>query len=218
MAIIGAGLAGMHAAWRLHGAGLQVVVLEARERVGGRTWSHALADGTVVERGGEFVAPDDDVLRGLCGELGLPLIPHGFSFDRRPTLDAPAPSQDDVAELEAAARTRVQERADDFPASAAIAPRTPAQVSAARRLETSLSVPLSAASARRTFTGGGHGYDPAVRVHGGNQSVTLALASRLQAHVRLRTPVVAIEHDERGATVRCAGGETVDAAFAVVAV
>ena len=220
VAVVGAGLAGLHAAWRLHEAGIEVVVLEARDRVGGRTWSHTLDDGTVVERGGEFIAPDDEVLRGLCGDLGLSLIPHGFSFDRRPTPEGPAPGTDEVAELLAAARARVAERDQDFPASEAIAPSTQAQASAARRIETSLSVPLSMASARRMFgdDGEGHGYDPAVRVGGGNQSVTQALARRLQDRVRLRTPVVAIDHDERGATVRCAGAGSVSVAAVVVAV
>src|SRR4051812_37291828 len=75
--IVGAGLAGLHAAWRLAEARIDVVVLEARVRVGGRTWSHTLDDGSVVERGGEFIAPGDTVLRGLCAELGLELVAHG---------------------------------------------------------------------------------------------------------------------------------------------
>src|SRR5579875_2952261 len=91
--VIGAGLAGLHAAWRLHEAGVDVAVLEARDRVGGRTWSHALPGGTVIERGGEFIAPDDVVLRGLVAELGLELVSHGFSFDRRPLPGHPAPSE-----------------------------------------------------------------------------------------------------------------------------
>ena len=43
--VVGAGLAGLHAAWRLHLAGIDVLVLEARERVGGRTWSHSSGTG-----------------------------------------------------------------------------------------------------------------------------------------------------------------------------
>lgn len=37
--VVGAGFAGLAAAWRLHQAGLRVIVLEARNRVGGRSWT-----------------------------------------------------------------------------------------------------------------------------------------------------------------------------------
>ncbi len=46
--VLGAGLAGLEAARVLAGEGREVVVLEARDRVGGRTLNHAFADGTVV--------------------------------------------------------------------------------------------------------------------------------------------------------------------------
>jgi monoamine oxidase len=216
--VIGAGLAGMHAAWRLHLAGVEVVVLEARDRVGGRTWSHALADGTIVERGGEFIAPDQHVLRGLCDELGLELIPHGCSFDRRPMPDRPAPSEDELHATLAAARDRVGARDRDFPAAEAVLERTPADTSAVRRVETSLTVPLRDASARRLFGGDEHGYDPAVRVSGGNQSVARELARRLGARVRLGTAVAKVVQDGSGVTVRCADGATLTASAAVVAV
>jgi protoporphyrinogen oxidase len=54
--VVGAGLAGLHAAWRLERLGHDLTVLEARDRIGGPTWSHAMPDGTVVERGGESSA------------------------------------------------------------------------------------------------------------------------------------------------------------------
>lgn len=197
--VVGAGLAGLHAAWRLHAAGRDVLVLEARERVGGRTWSHALADGTVVERGGEFIAPGDRVLRDLCAELGLALDPHGFPFDRRPMPGDPAPSEAEVAAAIGAAEAEVAARDDDFPAAEAI-PAGPA----ARRLETSLTVPLADVSARRMFGGGDdHGYDPADRVRGGNQGVANELARRLGDRVRLSSAVAAV----RDGRVIAAGGE-----------
>jgi monoamine oxidase len=75
--VVGAGLAGLHAARRLHRAGVAVTVLEARDRAGGRTWSQALRSGAVIERGGELIAPGADVLRGLAAELGLEPIRAG---------------------------------------------------------------------------------------------------------------------------------------------
>src|SRR4051794_29269178 len=97
--VVGAGLGGLHAAYRLQELGHRVTVLEARDRVGGRTWSHVMPDGSVVERGGEFIAPTQTAIRALCAELGLELIPHGFSFDRREAADGRRPTQAEVDEL-----------------------------------------------------------------------------------------------------------------------
>ncbi len=69
--VVGAGYAGLTAAWRLHQAGRSVVVLEARDRVGGRIWTATLADGTAVDRGGAWLAPYHDVMFGLADEFGV---------------------------------------------------------------------------------------------------------------------------------------------------
>jgi monoamine oxidase len=216
--VIGAGLAGLHAAWRLHEAGAEVTVLEARDRVGGRTWSHAMSDGTVIERGGEFIAPDQHVLRGLCAELGLELIAHGFSFDRRPTPEQPAPTEEQLRTTMDAARDRALSRGEDFPASQAPVRATADAVSVIRRVETSLTVPLGESSARRMFGSEDHRYDPAVRVATGNASVAEELGRRLGHRVRLGTPVAALTQDGSGVLARCPGGESVAADCAVVAV
>src|SRR5579875_2587811 len=184
--VIGAGLAGLHAAWRLHEAGIDVTVLEARDRVGGRTWSHELDDGTVVERGGEFIAPDDAVLRGLATELGLELAPHGFSFDRRPLPGRAAPTEAELDAFTAAAAERTAALPEDRPACAVFPSPTAVEAMALRRIETSLSAPLREASARRLLGVPAHRYDPAVRIRGGNQSVARELARRLGERVCLR--------------------------------
>jgi monoamine oxidase len=216
--VLGAGLAGLHAAWRLHESGIDVTVLEARDRVGGRTWSHALTGGTVVERGGEFIAPDDGVLRGLVAELGLELVPHGFSFDRRPLPghDAPTESELDAFTTLVAGRTTALD--EDAPASTVLAAPSPLEAMALRRIETSLSAPLAQASARRLFADPAHRYDPAVRVRGGNQSVALELARRLGERVSLGTPVLAVRHRAGRATVLTADGAELEATAVVVAV
>jgi monoamine oxidase len=214
--VVGAGLAGLHAALRLEEAGLDVVVLEARDRVGGRTWSHELPDGSIVERGGEFIAPGDAVLHGLAAELGLELVPHGFSFDRRPAPGRDAPTAAELAAVAEWAGANAARLEEDVPAVDALPPEpewSPVQADVLRRLETSLTLPLSEVSARRTLTGEIERYDPADRVRGGNQAVAVELARRLQGRVRLETPVVAVRDTE----VVSAGGERFDAAAVVLA-
>ncbi|MGH1978205.1 flavin monoamine oxidase family protein [Rothia sp. L_38] len=68
--IIGAGPSGLTAAYRLQQAGHSVAVLEARHRVGGRTWNGDL-DGAFIEIGGQWVSPDQTALKALLKELGL---------------------------------------------------------------------------------------------------------------------------------------------------
>jgi monoamine oxidase len=69
--VVGAGLAGLAAARRLVALGLDVVVLEARDRVGGRTEGGVLSDGTPVELGGTWIGPTQNRMYALVDELGL---------------------------------------------------------------------------------------------------------------------------------------------------
>ncbi|MGH2597248.1 MAG: flavin monoamine oxidase family protein [Actinomycetota bacterium] len=72
--IIGAGLAGLTCAYRLHQAGVPVAVFEASDRIGGRCWSdRRIVDGQVAEHGGELIDPSHVHLLRLVRELGLEL-------------------------------------------------------------------------------------------------------------------------------------------------
>src|SRR6478609_9840927 len=68
--VVGAGPSGLTAARELKKAGLSVAVLEARDRVGGRTWTDTI-DGAMLEIGGQWVSPDQTALLELLDELGL---------------------------------------------------------------------------------------------------------------------------------------------------
>jgi monoamine oxidase len=73
--VVGAGFAGLTAAWRLTQAGYSVVVLEARDRIGGRVWTDHLADGTPIDRGGAWLGPGQDRLYALAAEMGIGTYP-----------------------------------------------------------------------------------------------------------------------------------------------
>lgn len=69
--VVGAGLAGLSAARNLVANGKSVVVLEARDRVGGRVLNHAIDATHIAEAGGEFVGPTQDHIIGLAKDVGV---------------------------------------------------------------------------------------------------------------------------------------------------
>jgi monoamine oxidase len=69
--VVGAGYAGLSAARQLHRLGVDVLVVEARPRVGGRVWTETLPSGAVVDHGGQWVGPGQDHLEALAEELGV---------------------------------------------------------------------------------------------------------------------------------------------------
>ncbi|WP_150700271.1 flavin monoamine oxidase family protein [Pandoraea terrae] len=76
VAIIGAGLAGMTAARDLNRAGCEsFVVLEARNRVGGRTYNHDLGHGVISEAGGQWIGPGQTAIADLARELQVESFP-----------------------------------------------------------------------------------------------------------------------------------------------
>lgn len=73
--VVGAGLSGLRAAEALAAAGREVVVLEARDRVGGRLLNAKLGERATADLGGQWVGSDHDRVRGLAAELGVPVFP-----------------------------------------------------------------------------------------------------------------------------------------------
>ena len=69
--VVGAGLSGLVAARKVRKAGHSVLVVEARNRVGGRLLNHRLKGGSVIEAGGAFVGPTQDHILRLADKLGV---------------------------------------------------------------------------------------------------------------------------------------------------
>src|SRR5215467_11407103 len=73
--VVGAGLAGLTAARELTSAGHSVLVLEARDRVGGRVVNEDIGDGKIVEMGGQWAGPGQDKIYALAAGLGIATFP-----------------------------------------------------------------------------------------------------------------------------------------------
>src|SRR4051794_8869497 len=69
--VVGAGLSGLMAARQIASAHKSVIVLEARDRVGGRTLNHDIGDGKVTELGAQFVGPTQDHVLKLMDDLQI---------------------------------------------------------------------------------------------------------------------------------------------------
>jgi monoamine oxidase len=207
--VAGAGLAGLAAADALARSGVEVVVLEARDRVGGRVWSRELANGAVIELGAEFVLPGNDTIRAFVDRFGLGWWDKGMRYGEREPRGVEV---DPVALREAPARIRTALEA------------APAGLTADRllegldldrgvreairaRLEVSSATTADRVDARALAGLAAHSSDVSPSVAGGNQRLALALAAELGAAIQLSSPVHRIAWDGAGAVVSTAGGE-----------
>jgi monoamine oxidase len=212
--VAGAGFAGLLAAHRVAQAGHQVVVLEARDRVGGRVWSQELMPGdrrSVVERGGEFVLDGYDLMRTVAGELGLRFAEMAMSYYEREPRGGAATTHQEMARCAevvsgAAARARPGAPLAEVVSSWRGSPA--ALAAYVSRIEVTHGVAAGALAAVAVAdVTAGFGRRPCWRVAGGNQMVAQGLAERLRASVQLRSAVRSVEHDQGGVRVLTDDGE-----------
>jgi monoamine oxidase len=219
-AVVGAGLAGLVAADELRRAGAEVVVLEARDRVGGRVWSRRLENGAVVEMGAEFILPGNTAIVGLAERFGLGLWQKGMRYgDREPRGGAGVTREQlerAVAAVgEALPRASAELSATQFLGGLDIEPGAREALLARVEISSANSADLVAA---RDLGGIAHiDREPAPSVAGGNQRLPLALAAALGSAVRLGTPVESIAWGADGVRLG-AGGAQLEVDACVVAV
>jgi monoamine oxidase len=202
--VIGAGLAGLAAAEALRRAGARPLVLEGRDRVGGRVWTSTVGDGHPVEMGAEFVTDGYEVLPAVAEQLGLRLTPMGMSFgDREPRggLGTTRPKLEHACRTVAAA---IEQGGLADVSFGALLERLPLDAGARELIACRVSVSYAhpadriAACAVRDVL---HLFQrtEARRVAEGNQSLALRLAERVE--VQTTSPVRRIAWGDDGVTV-----------------
>jgi monoamine oxidase len=227
--VVGAGFAGLSAAIALSDEGVDVTVLEARERVGGRVWSITFTNGAVVELGGEWIMDGDSLVRETASRFGVPLVETGASFGRRePWGEGAATLEQQAVFLEAADAAlaalppdRVAamnvgeflEGVEGDPAARSIVALRLAGTCARELREVSLAS-LASFGGERPFSSSHDGASH--RAAEGNQAIAHAMVSELP-DVRTGQVVDAIEHGRDGVTVRI-GTRSEQADVVVVAV
>lgn len=226
--VIGAGLAGLTAAWELNKSGHRCTVLEARDRVGGRTWSERLGNGEMTERGGEYVFPTEFPIRKLAAEVGVPIMSHNVRYGRR-TVNGRVITFAELGSTTERVRSTLASMINDGETQVSLERAFAESLGADyhldpvyRRTTTSVAADPARVSAEAVLlhesaTAGGYIEDGG-RFVGGNQALSIELARRLSGQIRLEHPIVSIDQSATAVQVRLHDGTTIDADAAVLSV
>lgn len=234
--VIGAGLAGLRCATGLAAEGADVVVVEARDRVGGRVWSHRFGNGQVCERGAEFVDGHHVEVLGLAASLGLAVSDRDIGLDPDAVLvDAggrPVPMRlhatldDDLRRWEDALGSLDPSTASDTESLAALidslALSAMARLVVGRDVRTEFMLPpeeISQRFAAHVTSRQKPGRREVHRIVGGNDQLASGLAERLGAAggvLLLGEPVASVDPSQ--AEVRLVSGPSLRGRAVVAAV
>ncbi|MCR8943864.1 FAD-dependent oxidoreductase [Streptomyces sp. OUCMDZ-4982] len=237
--VVGAGLSGLTAARELHRRGVDVLVLEAADRIGGRAMAETTALGSRLDLGGQWIGHDHHRIMALAAELGAtryPMhtgpVPQVIDGGRRLPLASPSvlPAGAALAGVGVLSLTGTPERWNDATVDAWLR-RVPGRVSR-RLLEVIASISWTADLDRYSV----HAMARMVRQQGGLRTIlstrggaqdsllvegvgtlTDRLAAELGARVRTGHRVTRLVRDEHGVTVHTDSG-TFRAARTIVTV
>ncbi|MFI6503079.1 flavin monoamine oxidase family protein [Nonomuraea typhae] len=225
--VVGGGLSGLAAAYRLTRGGADALVLEAGERTGGRVWNIPLTGSRPTEAGAMYVCASQSEIIALAAELGVELFPSfkdgiGVAHlgGRRYEYANGLPELPGEAVREYARALRTMERtAGDDPRldSFSLAAWRDGQIGdpLARQLfDCSVSAWFAAPPEEISFAYALHAtascggvrpmlrdQDAVLRFAAGSQALPDALAASLGGRVRLGEPVREVEHDDAGGVV-----------------
>ncbi len=218
--VVGAGFAGLAAAEALSREGVEVRILEARDRVGGRVWSAPFAGG-VAERGAEFILPGNTVVADTAARLGLRLIRKGTLYGAREPWGVAAAGS--AASLAASVERLLSRRPPSEAGTVHSVLRASdldpdAQEAVAARLEVSCAYPAEDLDASALAEGAGaFGDYDTFSIEGGNDRIARVLAAGLGERISLGAAVTRIAWSGEEARVLTAGGFEYAADAVVVA-
>lgn len=233
VAIVGGGLAGLRCAEALVARGADVVVLEARQRVGGRVFSHHFRDGQTCERGAEFVDSNHAEVLELAARLGLAVSNRSADLDPSATLlDAGgravpmsmhASLEPDFARWEKALTDLADDPETERRTLADLMHTVDlsvlSRVVVGRHIRTEFMLPPEEVGQRvagRLARLQAAGRRECHRIVGGNDRLATGLSAQLGERVRLATAVQSIDADAGELTLR--NGEVIGAMTIVAAV
>jgi monoamine oxidase len=233
VAVIGAGLAGLRCAEQLVGHGCDVIVLEARHRVGGRVFSHHFSDGQTCERGAEFIDSHHTEVLRLAQRLGLLVSERTSALDpaeslldaggRAVPMSMHASLEPDLARWKRAVAELVDNDSLERQTMADLMHSLDLSVLArlviGRELRTEFMLPpdeISQHFAARVAGARSGGVGEAHRVVGGNDRLAVGLAAGLGERVRLGAVVQSI--DAEAGEITLSSGDVIEADVIVAAV
>lgn len=253
--VVGAGIAGLCAARALKDAGKNVVVLEARDRVGGRTLSQQLGSDT-IDLGAQWVGPEQKRILELAQELGVETFAQYYAGDKiletHEKIGAYGKFHQGIPFLAQLELARMVQKLDAYSASVPLDRPFDAKkalewdamtveswknrhvrMKGARMTLDAVTQSVFGAEPRELsflffllYLHSGKGFESLSeihdgaqqdRFHGGAQQISIRLAEKLGAAVRLNSPVYAIRQSDTGVEVRTTG-ETFSAGRVIVAV
>jgi monoamine oxidase len=234
--VVGAGLSGLTAAYRLERAGIDVLVLEARDRVGGRAWRVPVGD-TSFDAGCEALDHEHAALLALAAELGVPVWeappwssepPGGLegadaelfeAFEEEIDALAARVDPDYPEDLDGAGELDAQTLAgwlEERAASARVLDAVETWIAVASSTVPTREMSMLAYAAK--LAAGAAPTGLTLRFEGGPSALAARLADALDGRVRLASPVAGLEDAREEVFVLLGDGRTERASRVVVAV